>query len=120
MPRILMMEGNTLARQDEAARLGARAASDVYIEAIRSHFPALDIDRVHAADRGQGPPDGRALADYDGLVVGGSGLHAYDESFEVRNQIDMLRAYAETGRPILGSCWGLRSHTKTSTWFFYA
>ncbi|RME66502.1 MAG: type 1 glutamine amidotransferase [Alphaproteobacteria bacterium] len=106
--RLLMMEGNTLARQREASALGVRSASGVYIDAIRAHFPDMAIDVIHAADRGQHLKPGMAFTDYDGLVIGGSGLHAYDTSFEVTNQIELLKAFAETGRPILGSCWGLQ------------
>lgn len=108
MPRLLMMEGNAIARQKEAAALGVRSASGVYVDAIRRHFPDLPIDVIHAADRGQSLPDGAGFSDYDGLVIGGSGLHAYDTTFEVLNQIEMLKAFAQTGRPILGSCWGLQ------------
>ena len=108
MPRILVMEGNPIARQQEAAALGLRSASQTYIDAIRADFPNLAIDVVHAADRGQAPPGGAAPADYDGLVIGGSGLHAYDDSFAVRNQIELLREFGKTGKPVLGSCWGLQ------------
>ncbi|PLK22805.1 glutamine amidotransferase [Porphyrobacter sp. TH134] len=108
MAHLLIMEGNTIARQNEAAALGVRSASGVYREAVLADFPDLHVDVVHAADPGQTPPDGRALADYDALIVGGSGLHAYDTDFAVTNQIAMLRAFAETGKPILGSCWGLQ------------
>lgn len=102
------MEGNTIARQKEAARLGVKSSSAIYVEAIKAHFPTLEIDAVNAADKGQSLPHGCAFSDYDGLVIGGSGLHAYDSSFEVRNQIDLLRAFTEGGRPVLGSCWGLQ------------
>ena len=65
-------------------------------------------DWVNAADEGQMPPNGRAVTSYDGLIIGGSGLHAYDQTFAVTNQIEMLREFAQTGKPILGSCWGLQ------------
>lgn len=108
MTRLLLMEGNSLARQDEARALGVRTASDVYQQAIHAHFPDLNLDVLHAADRGQSLPGGRVLDDYAGMVISGSGLHAYDQSFEVLNQIKWLKSFAETGKPILGSCWGLQ------------
>ncbi|PHS22486.1 MAG: glutamine amidotransferase [Robiginitomaculum sp.] len=108
MPRLLIMEGNTLAQQARSRALRVRSASDVYIHAIRAHFPGLHLDVIHAADRGQDLPTGTSYADYDGLVISGSGLHAYDADFAVRNQIDLMRAFAQTGKPILGSCWGLQ------------
>lgn len=102
------MEGNTIARQKQAAELGVNSASGIYVEAISDHFSDLEIDVIHAADRGQSPPRGASIEDYDAMVVGGSGLHAYDNTFEVQNQIELLKQYAQTGKPILGSCWGLQ------------
>ncbi len=108
MPRLIVMEGNTIARQKQAAELGVRSASGIYVEAISDHFPNLDLDVIHAADRGQEFPNGASVDDYTAMVVGGSGLHAYDTTFEVQNQIELLRQFAKTGKPILGSCWGLQ------------
>lgn len=108
MPHLLIMEGNTLARQAEAAALGVKSASGIYREAVLADFPEFRIDVVNAADPGQTPPGGQLPSDYDALIVGGSGLHAYDTDFAVTNQIAMLRAFAQTGKPILGSCWGLQ------------
>ena len=108
MARLIVMEGNTIARQKQAAELGVRSASGIYVEAIAAHFPNLEVDVIHAADRNQEFPNNASLDDYDAMVVGGSGLHAYDTTFEVQNQIELLRQFACTGKPILGSCWGLQ------------
>ncbi len=108
MQKLLIMEGNTLKRQRQARALGVRSASDVYIHAIKTHFPDLELDVIHAADRGQALKPGTGYDDYDGLVISGSGLHAYDADFEVTNQIELMNAFAKTGKPILGSCWGLQ------------
>lgn len=108
MPRLLVMEGNPKARRDITDAFGLRSNSEIYRAAIQAHFPAIALDIINAADRDAALPHGTSLTDYDGLVVGGSGLHAYDTTFEVTNQIDLLRAFAATGKPILGSCWGLQ------------
>lgn len=108
MPRLLIMEGNTRARQAEAAAMGVPAASDIYSRAIHAYFPDIVLDVIHAAERGAGLKAGVSYGDYDGLVISGSGLHACDTDFAVRNQIDLLCAFARTGKPVLGSCWGLQ------------
>lgn len=108
MIHILLMECNTRKRDAAVAKQGVKSGSDVYIDAITAHFPGIEIDVIHAADRGETLPEGRLLLDYDGLVIGGSSLHAYNASFEVTNQIELVRRFAETGKPILGSCWGLQ------------
>ncbi|MEL7028159.1 MAG: type 1 glutamine amidotransferase [Pseudomonadota bacterium] len=108
MARLLLMEGNTAEMRRKADKLGVRSSSQVYIDAIRPHFPDIGIDVVNAADEGEGLPAGAGLEDYDGLVIAGSGLHAYDQGFAVTNQIELVKAYGATGGPILGSCWGLQ------------
>ncbi len=108
MPKLLIMEGNTIERQRQSLALGVRSASAVYVHAITAHFPDIVMDVVHAADRGQSLKPGAGFADYDGLVISGSGLHAYDTDFEVTNQIELLNAFTQTGKPVLGSCWGLQ------------
>ena len=102
------MEGNRRAHRRAAAALGVRSASDIYAQAIAAHFPDAALDTVNAADRDEALPAGAGLDAYDGLVISGSALHAGDTGFAVRNQIDLVRAFAQTGKPILGSCWGLQ------------
>lgn len=108
MARLLILEGNTLARQREAAVRGVRSCSQAHADALRSHFGDLEVRILNAADRGQGLPPSEPLDSFDGMVIGGSGLHANSQEFEVANQIAVLKAFAQTGKPILGSCWGLQ------------
>lgn len=108
--KLLMMEGNTLAAQKKAAGVGVRSASEIYAEVIRTLQPDINIDTVNAAE-GELVPPGRQYDEYDGLVISGSSLHAYDQTPEVLNQVRGLLEFAETGKPVLGSCWGLQVAT---------
>lgn len=108
MTRLLMMEGNPRDKREKADRLGVRSSSEVYTASILAHFPTIEIDVINAADEDATIPAGRNYADYDGFVICGSSLHAYDREFAVVNQIEVLRQAAEVGLPILGSCWGLQ------------
>ena len=113
MPSLILMEGNTAAKRALGAKLGVRSSSEIYAITIRAHFPDLVLDVVNAAD-----PDcslqngqwlnGKQLSDYDGMVIAGSSLHAYDTDFAVTNQIALVAAAGEAGLPIFGSCWGLQ------------
>ena len=76
--------------------------------AIRAHFPDLELAVVNAADEDWSIPGGRQLSDFDGMVVTGSSLHAYDQEFAVTNQIRMIADAGDAGLPIFGSCWGLQ------------
>jgi len=108
MPRLLLMEGNPRHRRERGAERGVRTGSAMYRAAISAHFPDIDVDIICAADDGATMPGGRAITDYDGFVVCGSTLHAYDDHPFVTNQIETLRQVAAIGLPILASCWGLQ------------
>lgn len=108
MTRLLLMEGNVAERRARAHSLGIRTSSDIYALSIKAHFPDIAVDVVNAADEDWAVPDGRSFADYDGFVVSGSALHAYDTDFAVTNQIAVLTQAADAGLPVFGSCWGLQ------------
>ncbi len=105
MSKILLMEGNIAERRAKGAAMGVRSSSGIYSQSLLAHFPTLEIDIFNPED----PIPGRnALAAYDGMIISGSGLHAYDTDFAVTNQIALVREAAEVGLPIFGSCWGLQ------------
>lgn len=108
MPSLLLMEGNTAEKRELGARLGVRSSSAVYAEAIAAHFPDLVLDVVNAADEDWSIPGGKTMQDYDGMVITGSSLHAYDRDFAVTNQIALVAKAGEIGLPMFGSCWGLQ------------
>ena len=108
MTKLLLMEGNPADKRARAHELGVRTSSEIYAEAIAAHYPHFTLDVVNAADPDGTIPGGNSLGSYDGLVITGSALHAYDPEFAVTNQIAMLAAAGETGMPVFGSCWGLQ------------
>jgi GMP synthase (glutamine-hydrolysing) len=109
-PRILVAEGNTRQRNEKLVAMGARTGSGCYQQAIKFLFPSADVDILAAADLDTSMPDGKGLADYDGFVMGGSGLNipGGDDDPHVRQQIELGKAVFEAGVPFLGSCWGLQ------------
>jgi len=106
--RLLVLEGSPPERRRQGEALGVRSNSGMYVEALRLLDDELHIDVVEGVDGLDGLPGGCSLEDYDGFVLGGSGLRCADDTPEVRNQIELLRAFATLERPILGSCWGLQ------------
>jgi len=108
LPRLVLLEGNTAEKRALGAKLGVRSSSGIYAEAILRHFPDMVLDPLYGADKGSALPEGRGWADYDGLVITGSSLHAYDPHFPVTNQIRLVKEAGESGIPIFGSCWGLQ------------
>jgi len=108
MTNLVLLEGNTAEKRATAKSLGVRSASEIYAQAILHHFPDIELDVINAADEDWAFPAGKSWNDYDGVVISGSSLHAYDTEFAVTNQIALVADAGELGLPIFGSCWGLQ------------
>jgi len=108
--RILLAEGNSQERRKRLADGGGTDGSVAYAKSIRLFRPDADITVIHPADGDTYLPEGTALADYDGFVLGGSGLNipGGEDDPAVRRQVDLATAVFEAGLPFLGSCWGLQ------------
>jgi GMP synthase (glutamine-hydrolysing) len=101
------MEGSSSTARARSKRIGQETPGEIYARALLAEMPDLHIDILNGADEGAGPP-ANDLCAYDGFVISGSALHAYDEIPEVTRQIEWVRKVADAGLPILGSCWGLQ------------
>jgi len=108
--RILIIEGNTAEANAAMAAAGCGSNAEQYAQAVRRAMPEADIRLAFPADRADALPPGVALGDFDGAILGGSGLfvRASGNAPEVRRQIDLVRALFDVGVPLLGSCWGLQ------------
>lgn len=106
--RFLVVEGNTPAgRAAHKASFGA-TYSESYSATLQDLAPDAVCDICFPADEGANLPDGAGLASYDGIVVTGSALHAYDDEPAVRRQVELMRAVYASRTPSFGSCWGLQ------------
>ena len=104
-PRFLVVDGYTGAARAELAAGGASVAGDLYAAMIGKVQPGARCDIVFPCDPGAGLPEGAALAGYDGIAWTGCSLTVFDDTPEVRAQIDFARAAFAAGVPGFGSCW---------------
>jgi len=82
-PKILIADGNTKDRNDAMLAVGGELGAALYANEIRRMFPGAELVTVYPADADAYLPAGVALSDFDGMVMGGSGLHAFDPEPEV-------------------------------------
>lgn len=105
---LLIAEGNPDDKNRFMAEHGVEAGADCHADVVRRYFPDI---RVHVVKPADGPvelPAGVGLGDVDGMIIGGSGLHVYEDEPRVTRQIDLVRAALDAGVPVLGTCWGLQ------------
>lgn len=106
--RILIADGNTTELNNISRSSGCELGAERYAFEIKRMFPSVHVEIVFPADSDQYLPNGVALSDFDGMVMGGSGLHAFDQTPDVTRQIDLMRSALDAGLKVLGSCWGLQ------------
>ena len=108
--RILMIEGNTADGNRAMAEAGLGTNSEQYAAAVRRTESEAVIHTVYPADGPADLPPGVAFEDFDGAILGGSGLfvRASGNAPEVQRQVDLVKAVFKAGLPMLGSCWGLQ------------
>ena len=107
-PRFLVIEGNTAEGRGRHQAAGGVIASEGYGNLLRELAPGAVFDVAYPADSGANLPDACGLEGYDGVAITGSALHIYQDSPEVRRQIELARAVLDSGTPAFGSCWGLQ------------
>src|SRR5260221_8205051 len=107
-PRLLVIEGNTPENRANHVAAGGSVASAGYAALLQELLPSAVVDICFPADPGANLPNGQALEGYDGVAITGSGLHVYEPSPAVTNQIELTRAALKSGTPGCGSGWGLQ------------
>lgn len=110
MSNILVAEGTPSASQAEVINRGLPSNISLCAAALRLHLPNVQCTPLNIAD-GEPLPIGIALMDFDGVMIPGSPLHAYDKALAVTRQIEFVRAAYAAGVPVWGSCWGLQLAT---------
>jgi GMP synthase (glutamine-hydrolysing) len=108
--RILIADCVPSAMQKEFGRFGGQTNAELFEPALRLHQPDLHCASVNIAD-GDTLPQGMPIETFDGVILTGSPLRAYDNTPAVRSQIDFARAAFAAKRPVWGSCWGVQLAT---------
>lgn len=107
--RILIIDGNTSETNATTVKAGGTKTGEGYKDVILALAPDADCMIVRPADDGADClPNGSTFTDFDGFVITGSALNAYDAIPQAEAQASLVRSAFESGVPGFGSCWGLQ------------
>ncbi len=106
---ILVVEGNPERLSAPLRALGGVPYGESYARCLEKLSPRISCSIVHPCEDGLDClARGRALSDYAGIVITGSGLSCCDENSDVLNQVRFAEKAFVSERPVFGSCWGLQ------------
>jgi GMP synthase (glutamine-hydrolysing) len=106
--RFLVVEGNVRGDREEHRATYGLTPSESYAAVLQAIAGDVVCDIAFPGDEGANLPDAAGLEAYDGVVLTGSALHAYEVQPAVTRQVELARAAFRSRTPIFGSCWGIQ------------
>ena len=108
MKNILLVEGNLREVNQEFIDNGIKTHTESLKESIDYFTNNLEIDTVNPSSDSDIFSKVKDLNKYDGLIWGGSSLNIYNDTIEIRKQIDFMKECQKKVKNILAICWGLQ------------
>ena len=107
VPHYLIAQSELPEEREARRRRAGKSSGETYAATLRQMRPGAEIDIVSPADDDTAMSAER-LAHYDAVFLTGSPMHVYDDTPEVRRQLDFMRRVFAAGVPSFGSCAGLQ------------
>lgn len=108
MPHYLIAESETRDERQARRASAGKSSGETYAATLEQMQPGCNVTVIAPADDGVAGPSISELGEFDAVFLTGSPLHVYDETPEVRRQLDFMRAVFASGTPSFGSCAGLQ------------
>ena len=108
MKKILLVEGNLREANQEFTDNGIKTHTESLRESIDYFTNNLEIDSVNPSSDKNIFDTVKDLNKYDGLIWGGSSLNIYNDTLEIRRQIEFMKECQKKVKNILAICWGMQ------------
>ena len=108
MKKILLVEGNLREENQSFTDGGIKTHTESLKDSISYFTNKLELDVVNPSSDMNLTEVTEDLTKYDGMIWGGSSLNIYNDTVEIRRQIDFMRECQKKIKNILAICWGLQ------------
>ena len=108
MKKILIVEGNLKEENQDFIYAGIPTHTESLKESISYFTNNLDIDVANPSSDQDISEKVKDLNKYDGLIWGGSSLNIYNDTIEIRRQLDFMKECQKKIKKILAICWGMQ------------
>ncbi len=108
MKKILIVEGNLREENESFSKVGIQTHTQSLKDSLDYLTNNLEFDVVNPSSDENIKPIIEKLSTYDGLIWGGSSLNIYNDTPEIRRQIEFMRECQKKVKKILAICWGMQ------------
>ena len=108
MKKILIVEGNLKEENQSFTNGGIKTHTESLKDSISYFTNKLDIDVVNPSSDKNISEVANDLTKYDGMIWGGSSLNIYNDTEEIRRQLEFMKECQKKIKKILAICWGMQ------------
>ena len=108
MKKLLIVEGNLREENQSFAEVGIQTHTESLQDSLNHYSKDLQYDVVNPSSDESLETVKDKLLNYDGLIWGGSSLNIYNDTPEIRRQIDFMKECQKKVKNILAICWGMQ------------
>ena len=106
--KILIVEGNLKEENNNFSKNGIPTHTESLKESLSFFTNSLDLDVINPSSDTNINSVIKDLKKYDGLIWGGSSLNIYNDTVEIRRQIEFMKECFKNIKRILAICWGMQ------------
>ena len=104
----LIVEGNLREENQNFSTSGIQTHTQSLQDSLANFTNELDMDVVNPSSDEDIDTKAKELNKYDGLIWGGSSLNIYNDTPEIRRQIQFMKECQKKVKNILAICWGMQ------------
>ena len=108
MKKILIVEGNLKEENTNFSEAGIQTHTQSLKDSLAYLSKKLILDIVNPSSDQNLQQVNENLHKYDGLIWGGSSLNIYNDTPEIRKQIEFMKNCQKKVKNILAICWGMQ------------
>ena len=108
MKKLLIVEGNLREENESFSEVGIQTHTESLKDSLNYYSNELKFDVVNPSSDENLDIIKDKLSIYDGLIWGGSSLNIYNNTPEIRRQIEFMKVCQKKVKNILAICWGMQ------------
>ena len=108
MKKLLIVEGNLKEENRSFSQVGIQTHTESLKDSLNHYSKEIEFDVANPSSDQSLDNIKNKLLKYDGLIWGGSSLNIYNNTPEIKRQIEFMKECQKKVKNILAICWGMQ------------